>query len=470
MQLSRRQALSSIGALLSVPAFARLGALQSPAGVSEFLNAVRRGELDRVRRMLADDATLALARDDSDRSAFVLAYTHGHEDVADSLLATGIELDIVEAVLAEDWERLESLARSNPELLHRAHPIGGTPLHGAALIGSADFWRLRKLGCQPDAAPHGGNGFTAARTAMESAHAAWARIALTDLCSNGADVNADQRGGSSVLHGAVLRRDERLLRLAIRKGADAEAIDDQGRSAQALATELGWTSGERLLADHARLTRDDRSSRFAVDANREPVVRPDLSDVPQAVQSRVTGNSHGNLSAVRELVSDDKRLVYSISADDELAIEACAHTGARAIIRYHLDHGAPLSLPTAVSLGDLDTVSFWLERRPSLVNERGAHDFPLMWYAVLGGGSIEMAERLVQHGVPPDQESMGTTALHWCVRRRDTELAAWLIEHDADPEAVGYKWDRGGQTPLQIAAASGNTTMATLLKDAGARR
>jgi len=471
MQLSRRQAISSLGALLSLPCLSSFTAGSAGFGLLDpgaFLSAVRRGELESVRRMLAQDAGLAHARDDDGRSAFVLAYVHGHEDVAGLLLETGLELDLVEAVLAQDWTRFEALGQAHPELLNRAHPVGGTPMYAAALAGSLGFWRLRSLGCRRDVRPEGGTGFTAARGAMESARGAWARIALADLCGNGCDVNAQQRGGSSVLHGAVLRRDETLVRLAIRKGADVDAVDEAGRTAQALAREIGWEAGVKLLTSHEQLPRDYRASRFALDANHEPILRPDLSDVPQELQNQVTGSSHGNLARVRELVSSDDRLVFSISTDDELAIEACAHTGARPVIRYHLDQGAPLSLPTAVSLGDLDAVAYWLEQDPLLVNERGAHDFPVLWYAGLGGGSVEMAELLLHFDVPVDQESVGTTALHLCARRGHRDLARFLIENDADVEAVGYKWSRDGQTPLQVAVSEGNTTMVALLKDAGA--
>lgn len=473
MNLSRRQALSSFASLLSLPAFARLApgraALPPVRTTAEILDAVQKGDLERVRRLLAGDASLARARDESGRSAYVLAHVHGHVEVAELLRGAGLELDIVEAVLAEDWKRLEELARTEPELLHRAHPIGGTPLYAAALAGSNDGWRLRSLGCSNDAAPPGGSGFTPARGALESPHPSWALRGLTDLCGNGADVNARQRGGSSVLHGAVRRRDATLVRLAIRKGADAAAVDEEGRTAKALAEQLGWAEGAKLLAEAHRLPRDNRSSRFALDASREPVRRPDLADVPQSLQNQVTGASHSDLEKLRARVEPDERLVFSISTEDELAIEACAHVQNRPIIRFHLDHGAPLSLPTAVALRDLDSVGAWLEHDPTLVHERGAHDFPVLWFAV-GGGALEIAELLASHDVPIDQESRGTTALHRCAWQDDVELAHWLLEHGAEPEAVGYFWDREGQTPLQGAMAGGNTRIAALLKDAGARR
>ncbi len=481
MNVNRRQLICSFGTTLAYarlrpllrgrePAAGAAPSLTGPAGTDPFLAAVIAGDLERVRALLADDPKLATCRDDRDRSAFVLAFVHGHLDVAEAIQDTGIELDTIEAVLAADWDRFAACVEADREDLTRAHPIGGTPLHAAALSGCTSNWRLRSAGCEPDAIPAGGNGFTAARTAMDAAHPHWARIALADLCSNGADVNAAQRGGSSVLHGAVRHRDEKLVRLAVRKGADVTAKDAEGRTAADLATASGWAAGAKLLGNHATLPRDNRASRFALDANREPIEFPDMSAVPQELQSRVTGNSHFRLPVVRDLLKQNPQLTFSISTDDELAIEASAHIGSRDIIRLHLDHGAPLSLPTAVSLGDLESVKFWLDRDPTLVHERGAHDFPPLFFAVFGEGSVEMAELLLARGTPIDQDSAGHTALHWCVKRREHDLAAFLLENGADSEPVGHLWERAGETPLQVARAADDQKMIAVLEGAGARR
>lgn len=472
MNISRRQTLATLGSLLPTLAIARFGecgVLPRRTGDAEqFLAAVVAGQLERVREWLASDRSLARVQDGVGRSAFVLAYLHGHVEIAALLRDAGIELDVVEATLAEDWKRVEHLVGRDPELVRRAHPIGGTPLYAAALIGSDDLYRLRSFGCDSDAAPSGGSGFTAARGAMESARPSWALRGLADLCGDGADVNAPQRGGSTVLHGAVMRRDLALVRLAIRKGANADAVDDEGRTARALAEEIGWEQGAGLLSKADRLPRDHRASRFALDANRQPVAIPSLDDVPQSVQNQVTGASHFKLEKLRELIAVDARRIFSISTDDELAIEACAHVQNREIIRFHLDHGAPLSLPTAVALRDAKSVKAWLEHDRRLVHERGAHDFPVSWFAV-GGDAIEIVELLARHDLPVDQESRGTTALHRAASEDDVELAAWLLEHDADKDAVGYFWDAAGQTPLQVALRSESARVASLLKAAGAR-
>ena len=272
-----------------------------------------------------------------------------------------------------------------------------------------------------------------------------------------------------MLHGAVRRRDPRLVALAIRKGARVERRDDAGRTAAELAEELGWGAGAALLAGHARLARDNRGSRFAFDASRAPVERPDLADVPQELQSEVTGSSHMNLKRVRELVSSDPRLVFSISTDDELAIEASGHMGNVPIMRFHLDHGAPLSLPTAVSMGDADAVEFLLDRDPTLIHERGAHDFPVLVYAALGVGGVAMAELLTARGAGLEQESMGCTALHWGLLRRRKDLVAWLLEQGADANAVSYRRTLEGETPLQLAELQDDRDLVALVKAAGGR-
>lgn len=473
IELSRRAALSSLAVFAASSLLSRrpLAASSHRAtDVQAFLAAVVAGELERVRGMLAAEPALARAADERGRSAFLLAHLHGHEQVAEALRACGLELDLVESFVAEDWARVEELAAADPSALERAHAVGGSPLYAGALVGSLDLHRLRSLGCKPDFAPSGGSGYTPARGALESARPGWALIALCDLLANGGSANAPQRAGSSILHGAVARRDERLVRAALRKGAAAEARDAQGRTARELALELGWSAGAELLRHPERVPRDNRGSRFALDANRQPIAMPKLDDVPQALQNRITGSSHGKLAAVRELVGSDKRLTFSLSTDDELAIEACAHTGARPIIRYHLEQGAPLSLPTAVSLGDAESVRFWLARDATLIHERGAHDFPLMWFALLGeereGEAVAMAELLVQHGAAVDQETMGTTALHLCAKHDVRDFAAYLLERGADPRAIGFKFHRDGRTPLEMALEEGHSGLAEMLRKA----
>jgi len=464
----RRMLLAAAGTLAGVP-LARAAA-HGPESESEaFLRAVREGDAERVDAMLAADSGLAASADGEGRTALVLAFLAGERGIAARLLAEELELDVVESALAEDWERFERLAAADRAGLDAAHPIGGTVLWGAARTGTPELYRLRYEGCDPDGNPPGSSGLTPARAAVDCPDAVGAYVTLVDLLGNGSDPNAPQRGGDSVLHAAVRRRDERLVGLALRKHADPDARDARGRTPLGLARELEWGPGVRLLEGQAGVARDHRSSRYAYDWNREPVRPLDLADVPRMRQSLVTGSSHAKLEVVRGLLAEDPRLVWSVSADAELAIEACGHTGNRAIIRLHLDHGAPLSLPTALSLGELDFARFLLADDPLRIHERGPHDFAVLWYAAIGGGSVEAAELLLEAGAPVDQESLGVTCLHWAAMRGQLDLVSCLAERGADLERVGYKFDRAGQTPLALARAKGRDEAVRRLQDLGAR-
>jgi len=71
--------------------------------------------------------------------------------------------------------------------------------------------------------------------------------------------------------------------------------------------------------------------------------------------------------------------------------------------------------------------------------------------------------------VPLDQESLGNNCLHWAAMRGQLDLIRFLAERDADLEAVGYKFDAAGQTPLALAGAREQDAGARLLRDLGAR-
>ena len=91
-------------------------------------------------------------------------------------------------------------------------------------------------------------------------------------------------------------------------------------------------------------------------------------------------------------------------------------------------------------------------------------------FFALGGHSPDLAAMLHdEYEVPLDQESAGNTALHWCVRRRRYDLAEWLLGAGADVNAVGYRWDRAGQTPLAVARQSGDAKFVQILQKAGGR-
>ena len=435
---------------------------------ARFLAAVVTGRQPEVAALLAEHPELVDVADAAGRSALVLALLEGHEPVAATLLEHGPTVGLIEAVMIPDWPRATALGQADPAALDAWHPVGGSALYASVRAGRDDTYILQDLGADPDANPRGRFGVTPAFGAIECRHQGDALRCLVALLSNGGHVNAPQREGDTLLHAAARRGDPALVRYLLRRGADARSRDARGRTALDLAQAAGHAAAATLLLQPDSVPRDDTSVRYAFDASGGAVTWPDLSDVPQSEQSAVTGPSHAKLDKVKEALRGEPRRSFSRSTQNELAIEACGHTGNRTIMRYHLDHGVPQSVCTSISIGDLPRAKALLAAHPSAIHERGPHDFALLWYAAIGGGSVEAAELLLDAGVPVDQESQGTTALHWAADRGQLDLARLLVEKGADVDAPGYKFDRAGQRPLQLARESDQHDMVKLLQDLGA--
>lgn len=432
MRTPSRRSFLVAGASLAGVALVPPGAWARPAvgprrwadgdAVASFLAAVSTGQLDEVRARLSADASLAAAVDDAGRSALVLALVAQHVAVGEALRSAGAPVGLVEAAMLEDWERATELANADRGQLNALHPVGGSVLYAVARAGHGDFYQLQDLAADPDANPAGPRGVTPAYGALECPSASDALRSLAGLLSNGAHVNTPQRGGDSLLHAAARRGDPALVAYLLRRGADRRALDEQGRSPLALAQAHGHDAAAALLSNPASVPRDDMTTRYAFDASGAPVVWPDLSDLTAEQQGAVTGPSHFNLEGVKAALAGEPRRSFSRSTQTELAVEACGHTGNRPIMRLHLDHGVPQSLCTSLSLGHLDRARALLAGHPNAIRERGPHDFAPLWYASIGGGSVEAAELLLDAGAPVDQESLGTTALHWAARRGQLEL------------------------------------------------
>ena len=68
---------------------------------------------------------------------------------------------------------------------------------------------------------------------------------------------------------------------------------------------------------------------------------------------------------------------------------------------FLLEHGSPLSLPTALSLGMVGRATQMLDEDPERINERGPHDFAPLWYPGIADGNVELAIADTDH--PPTQ-------------------------------------------------------------------
>jgi ankyrin repeat protein len=202
------------------------------------LEAVRGGDVARVRELVERDRSLADARDDQGLSAVLVALYHRQRGACDALLAAGAELGVLEAAALGRLDVLRAYLESDQEALGTRSPEGFTLLHLAAFFGGGPAVRmLLAAGAPPDADADNPLGVRP----LNSAAAAGDHDAARALLEAGADPNVREQGGFTPLLAAAHTDDAQLARLLLEHGADPSLAADDGRDPAAMA-------GERVAA------------------------------------------------------------------------------------------------------------------------------------------------------------------------------------------------------------------------------
>jgi len=438
---------------------------QEPAG--RYFASIAAGDFEGVRTELERVPELLHVHDDRGRSGFTVALMAGQAEIADQLRNRGYPPDLAECAWVGDWQRFEILAEGHSEMVNESHPLGGTAMYAAARGGvGSSIWRVYAQCGQPNPAREPGS-FSTLRAALELDDLATAEMTAATLLSNGANPNSREPDGLTPLHVAAHRGSHELVEILLRKGASPDVRAHTGETPLELAKMAGHRAVVRMLTQR-NVPRDHVTYRRAFTADGQAYRPPSLADLSLVSQRSFVGLGHFKFDELRARLAKEPRLVHASATTTELAIEAAGHTGQVAITRYLLEHGAPLTLPSAVLLGDLKLVTKLLDAHPDRIHERGPHDFGLLWYPVLGGGMIEMAELLLARGAQVEQQHfLGTTALHFAARGGQLDMVACLLHHGAQPDRLGRKFGAKGQTPIQEAQARGHTQVVRLLREHG---
>ena len=208
-------------------------------------DAIRRGELDRLRALLAAEPELARSRETpSGPSALVLAMYHRQPAAAELLRAVRSDLTWEEACVLGDLARLEHLLLRDPALARATSGDGFTALHLACFFGRAALVRaLLAAGADPEA-------LAANPSALRPVHSAAAsrdQATVEALLAANPDVDTRQARGFTALHAAAQNGDLGIARALLAAGADRGLAADDGRDALAFAREKGHGELARLL-------------------------------------------------------------------------------------------------------------------------------------------------------------------------------------------------------------------------------
>jgi ankyrin repeat protein len=206
----------------------------------EMLTAARAGDMTKVKALLDNDPRLLVARDPLGNTALIIAVNSGHEELAELLLASGIEIDIHEAAAIGKTQRVAELIQLDPPRLDSYSSEGFTPLALAAHFGheqTTEF--LLDQGADVNKLSQHKMGVTPLHAALFGRKCGTARI----LLKHGADVTIKRggqgwpRAGWTALHYAAGYGFAELIGPLLERGADVNARDVDGRSPLQIAVE-----------------------------------------------------------------------------------------------------------------------------------------------------------------------------------------------------------------------------------------
>jgi uncharacterized protein len=142
-------------------------------------------------------------------------------------------------------------------------------------------------------------------------------------------------------------------------------------------------------------------------------------------------------------------LHWAASSNDVAAVDALLDAGANIEATGAVfTGGAPLS----------DAVVFANWEAAKRLVERGAQP---TWWQAAALGMLDVVRARWNEQPPPTRDEITRAFWHAC-RAAQENTAAFLLEHGADPQWVG--WDH--KTPLQVADESGNAEFVTWLRAA----
>ena len=210
-------------------------------------DAIKAGDLGKVRAILKADPGLANARGPDGVPAVVVALYFGRKDIADEILAYKPTLDIHAAATVGDLGRMRQLVEKDPASVHAYSSDGFPPLGLAAYMGHDDVVAcLLSKGADVNQIGKNPAKFTALTGAVAARHPKLAKR----LLEAGADPNYWYEGGYTPVLEAAAHGDIPMLELLVLHGGDVTAETVQGTTAVALALENKHPEAADWLKSH----------------------------------------------------------------------------------------------------------------------------------------------------------------------------------------------------------------------------
>ena len=435
------------------------------------IEAVRMGDLETVRILVAGGVDVNVPQDDGARALHWAAHRNDLEaatllikaganvNVANELGATPLWLAAINASTQMIERLLE--AGGNPNVSLR---MGETPLMTAARSGNLQtVEQLLEHGANVNAAEQE-RGQTALMWAVAQQHTDVTRL----LIENGADLHARTKvhyqlentagntnetgnfemahGGSTPLLFAVRNGDVKTARVLVDAGADVDDTSASGTSALIIAAHSGHGPlGIYLLEQGAQVN----AAEAGYTALHAAVLRSEIELVKSLLE-------HGaNPNAVVERGTPGRRFSadYSIRAQmiGTNALWLAAKYGELEILRTLVEHGtSPFVVPESGRFQGMSALqaAMGMPGGTTLEDRRSRIGNSPMDPADEEQLTLELARIVLDLGVDVNAADVrGNTALHHAVLKNFESVVEFLVAHGAEVNAA----NNGDQTPLALA-------------------
>lgn len=209
-----------------------------------FFDAIKNGNSTTVAELLKQQPALIGATRNGITPVLYAVYAK-HREIAESLIARGVEVNVFEAAATGRIDRVRDFLKKDPSVIRAFSPDGWTVLH-------LNFNNLEMAKFLIDAGAdlnlNSRNKFNA--TPLQGAAANnWIELAKLYL-SRGANVNCLGEGGGTPLHEAAANGYLDFARLLIEYHADTSAKDDQGKTPFTIALEYKHPDMASFLREH----------------------------------------------------------------------------------------------------------------------------------------------------------------------------------------------------------------------------
>src|SRR5947209_7788892 len=246
---ANRIVLSLVVLVLAAACIVPMTEGQQPAAVrtieQEFFDTIRKGDSAKVNDLLKQQPALIKARTKNGATPVLYAVYAKHPEIAESLIATGIEPNIFEAAATGRVERVRQLLKQDPGLIHAWSLDGWTALHL-----NFNHLEVAKLLIESGADLNVNSKNKLNATPLQGAAANnWIDLARLYL-SSGANVNCRSEEGGSPLHEAAGNGFLDFAKLLIESGANVNQKDDNGKTPLTIALEYKKDELAKFLREH----------------------------------------------------------------------------------------------------------------------------------------------------------------------------------------------------------------------------